>query len=314
MTPPKNRKKGTNTIVEAGIINNNPSARQSVKALVERALITSFMDWATNGKPLRYLGLDRDKSRSRPDYAFYFGHGVRYTVELERWLPPNVRRLESQANQRVSKILEQKLPGIFIWSLPIELFPDGEITPNAAKVVVSEIRSLALELATFNTQPLSLGILTKISNSGNKLVVQVMGKEPLNVARYPRLMRSLKVLLEEILAKAEKKFYRYRGVRVLLLSVEQSGLDLDYHARRSKYSEGIIRRWIQERIGTLTRIDYVCVAQGIRVWHGADTRILTGHKYVDQPQPSYEEVWRRPGLPRILDSLSVFLNKPVGHA
>jgi hypothetical protein len=198
--------------------------------------------------------------------------------------------------------LEQELKGAFIWSLHIEQHTNGEITPEAAQIVVSEIRSLALRLAAFYAQSLSLGTLTKISNSGNRLVVQV-------VAKNPRLMRSLKALLEAILSKAERKFYRYRGVRVLLLNVEQSGLDLDYHARQSKYSEGIIRHWIQERIEVSTRIDYICVAQGMRVWHGADTRILTGHKYVDQPYPSYEEVWRRSGLPRIMDTPSFFLNK-----
>lgn len=290
------------------------NSRQPIKDLVEFNLIMNFMGWVTNKKPLRYLRLDRDKSRSRPDYAFYYGNGVRYTVELERWLPPNIRRLEDQANQRVSRILDQELPGIFMWSLPIELVPDGKLIPTLAKAVISEIRSSVSKLTTSNFQSLSLGKLTKMSSSGSRLIVEVLRKEPVNIARHPHLMRSLKALLGEILAKGEKKFYGYRGVRVLLLSIEQSGLDLDYHARRSKYSEGIIRRWIQERIKLSTRIDYVCAAQGVRVWQGADIRIMTGHKYVDQPHPSYEEVWHRPGLPRILDSLPIFLNKPVKHA
>jgi len=250
------------------------------KNLIERSLISNFMGWLTNGQRLKYKILDRDKSRNRPDCAVYVGNGLRYTIELERWLPPNVRQLESQANRLVSRPLKQYLNGTFIWTLQIELFPNGEIQPRIAKAVVSEIRRLA-RTRSFGAQDLSLGRLIKISDSDNRLVVQVIGKEPINIARNPRLMRSLKGQLGVILDKAEKKFKRYRGIRVLLLSVEQSGLDLDYHARRSKYSEGIIRRWIRERISTPSKIDYICVAQGLRIWQGAGMRILTGHKYVD---------------------------------
>jgi len=271
------------------------------------------MGWVTNIRPSRCQRLDREKNRNRPDYAFYFNHGLRYTIELERWLPRNVRQLENQAKQLVSGALGHKVKGTFIWTLPIEQFPNGEIKPKIAEEVISEIRFLAPKLTSYNSESLAVGKLTKTSGLGNRLVVQVVGIESVNIAKNPRLMRSLKVILKTMMEKAERKFYRYRGVRVLLLDVGQSGLDLDYHAKRSKYSEGIIRRWIRERIDTSTRIDYICIAQGMRVWYGADTRVLTGHKYVDQPYPNYEEVWHRPGLPNIRNSLSFFSNKPIRH-
>lgn len=289
------------------------NVRQYTKFSFERTLIAHFMGWVTSRKPSRINILDRDKSRSRPDYAFYYNHGLKYAIELERWLPPNVRRLEAQAQRHVSRILRQLIPGTFVWSLPLDLFPNGDLPSSVARTIVSEIKSLAPNLSVFQSQPLSSGTLTLIASSGNRLVVEITAIEPVNIARNPRLMRSLKNVLEKILSKSERKFYKYHGIRVLLLSIEQSGLDIDYHATRSKYSQGIIRRWLQERIGQSTKIDYICVGQGMRVWNAAGTRLLTGHKYVDQPMPNYKEVWRRPSLPHILESYLTFSQKHLLH-
>jgi hypothetical protein len=296
------------------IADNSANTRKPTSESVERDLVMHFMGCVIGKKPLRYVKLDRDKSRSRPDYAIYYGKGIRYTIELERWLPLEVRKLEDQACKIQSRILSKKLPGIFIWYIPIELAPDWNLLTLTAKSAMQEIKGSIQTLPVSGSHPLSLGTLVKVSDSGSKLVIEVLRKEPLNFARHPRLMHSLKATLNQILTKGEKKFYKYRGARVLLLNVEQSGIDLDYHARPSKYSEGVVRRWVKERIKSPTKIDYVCLAQGMRVWHGVDVRILTGHKYVDQPHPNYEEVWRRQGLPPISDSLQALMNKPIKHA
>lgn len=289
------------------------NTRQHTKFSFERTLIAHFMGWVTSRKPSRINILDRDKSRSRPDYAFYYNHGLKYVIELERWLPPNVRRLEAQAQRHVSRMLGQLIPGTFVWSLPLDLFPNGDLPSSVARTIVSEIKSLAPNLSMSQSQPLSSGTLTLIASSSNRFVVEITAREPVNMARTPRLMRSLKNVLENILSKSERKFCNYRGIRVLLLSLEQSGLDIDYHATQSKYSQGIIRRWLQERIGRSTRIDYICVGQGMRVWNASGIRLLTGHKYVDQPMPHYKEVWRRLSLPYILKSYSTLSQKPIIH-
>lgn len=289
-------------------------SNQIPKLLIERKLIQHFMEWITGNKPSRRTVLDRDTNRSRPDYAYYYELGPKYVIELERWLPPNVRRIEAQAQRDVAKVIGQSIPGIFVWSLPLDLYPNGNLPSSLTKTIVSEINTLAPHLNTFQSQPLSLGTLSLIPGSGNRLIIEITAIEVINLARHPRLMRSLKYVLGNILSKAEHKFYRYCGIRVLLLILEQSGLDIDYHASPSKHSQGIICRWLQERILKTSRIDYVCVGQGMRVWNSAGTRLLTGHKWVDHPMPNYKEVWRRPGLPRILESYQVFSSGPIKHS
>ncbi len=286
---------------------NKPS-----KLFIERKLIIHFINWVTNQKHSRINNLDRDTSRSRPDYAFYYNHNPKYVIELERWLPPNVRRLEAQAQRNVVNVLGQSILGTIVWSLPLDLFPNGVIPSSVVKTTIADMKALLPNLST--SQSISSGTLIPISKSGNSLVVEITAMEAVNIARSPRLMRSLKIGLNTILSKSEKKFYKYRGIRVLLLHLEQSLLDIDYHASPSKYSQGIICLWLRDRIPKSTKIDYVCVGQGMRVWKDADTRLLTGHKWVDEPMPNYREVWRRQGLPHILESYSTFSSKPLIHS
>jgi hypothetical protein len=290
------------------------SIKQSEKLLIEFDLIKHFMKCITHHDPRNIIKLDNDYIRSRPDFAFYYDHGLKYTVELERWLPSFIRKIDNQANNYLSKILPNNIPGTFIWMLPIEQLSNGELPIPKAKNTLSEIKRIALKLTLQQSHQLSEGILSKVSNSGSRIVFQLTMKEPVNIAFSPRLMRSLKKFLDNTLQKAEKKFYRYRGVRILLLHIEQSGLDIDYHANKSKYSDGIIRNWLQNRMKDSTRVDYVCVSQGMRVWHGADVRIITGHKYIDLPMPNYKDVWRRTGFPSIFNSFSFFSQHAIFHS
>jgi len=271
--------------------------RKSTKYVFEESVIGHFMLSITHQKPVRMCKLDLDKKRNRPDFSIYYNNGVRYTLEIERWQSPDVRRLENKANRDVTRNISKKLKGTFIWSLPFDSLTEGFLPSSLALKICSEILTYAPNLSVSHSHPLSLGNLMKVYNSGNRLVVQITAKEVINIATYPHLMNSLKNKLGQILTKAEKKFYRYRGVRVLLLIVKQSRLDVDYHANSSKYSIGIIRKWLENSLTQSTRLDYIYIGQGMRVWDSALNRILTGHKYVDQPHPHYVEAWRKPNLP-----------------
>ncbi len=248
-------------------------------------------------EPSRLRKLDIDKRRRRPDFAFYYVSGQRYTLEIERWLTPELQQLQAQVEENVAKPLENRLVGTFVLDIPLSKFKDGQIPQKEARRIVSEIQQIVHSGMKRKTYALGTGFsISKVSDDDRRLVTMVMQPElPVYLDENNQEVIILRGKLEEILLKAHEKFRRYRGTRVLLIDISHCGLDIDYHAGISKEGPGIVCKWLEELLKPSARIDYVCLGQGIRLWKGASgDRILTGHKYVDTPVPNYRDVWRRP--------------------
>lgn len=274
------------------------------KSGLELELAKYFMRWVTKHDPSRIRKLDIDKRRRRPDFAFYYVSGQRYTLEIERWLTPEVRQLQAQAEENVAKPLENRLIGTFVLDIPLSKFKDGQIPHKEASRIVSEIQQIVHSGMERKTYVLDNGLLMlKVSDDGKRLSIMVTEPElPVYLDETNQEVIILRGKLEEIVFKAHEKFRWYRGTRVLLIDISQCGLDIDYHGGISKEGPGIVCKWLEELLKSSARIDYVCLGQ-MRLWKGASgDRILTGHKYVDKPVPNYREVWHRLGLPSILSS------------
>ena len=271
---------------------------------LELELAKYFMRRVTKHDPSRIRKLDIDKRRRRPDFAFYYASGERYTLEIERWLTPELRQLQAQVEESVAKPLENRLVGTYVLYIPFSKFKDGQIPQEEARRIVSEIQQIVRSSAERKTYVLDEGLsISKVSDDGGRLVPMVIQPElPVYLDENSQEVIILREKLEEILLKAHDKFRWYRGARVLLLDISQCGLDIDYHAGISKEGPGIVCKWLEELLKPSARIDYVCLGQ-MRLWKGASgDRIVTGHKYVDKPVPNYRDVWHRPGLPSILSS------------
>jgi hypothetical protein len=227
-------------------------------------------------------------------------------LEIERWLTPEIRHLHAQAEKYVARVLEGKLFGTFIWEIPFDAIPNREIRREQATVVVKEIERLASSMQKGENCRISIGEVYKISDDGKRLQPMVLQSElPLYLDETSEQVKALRKKLEDILHKSDAKFRSYRGIRVLLLDMAHNGLDIGYHAGFSKEGPGIVQRWLQQLVQPSSRIDYVCISQGMRLWTGKDMRrIMTGHKYEDEPHPNYKEAWRRAGLPSILSSFT----------
>ncbi|MDD4984211.1 MAG: hypothetical protein PHQ43_00280 [Dehalococcoidales bacterium] len=264
---------------------------------------THFMQWITMCNPTRVIRLDWKKDRKRPEFAFYYPSGQRYTIELTSWLTPELKMLRSFLQAKVADPLFGSLPGTFALYIPFEKLSNGRVTKTQAAQLVSEIMQIC-NLNTFpGMKPLSLGSLSKVRDEGRKLVPVITCAETVYLDEASQSTNELKEELSEILREAQGKFRGYRGMRVLVLDISQNGLDIDYHAGISKEGPGIVCQWINSMLTTITPIHYICLSQGMRVWGGNGfRRMLTGHKYEGQTAPNYKEVWRKPGLPPILAS------------
>jgi len=270
------------------------------KSGLELELAKDFMRWVTGHKPYRIRKLDINRERRRPDFAFYYVSGQRYTLEIERWLTPELRQLQAQAEKSVAKPLANRLVGTFILDIPFSEFKDGQIPQKEASRIVSEILQIVHSGMGHETYVLGKGLsISKVSDDGKRLYIMVTEPEPaVYLDENNQQVMVLRKKLKEIVLKSHEKFRCYRGTRVLLLDISQCGLDIDYHGE----GPGIVCKWLEELLKSSARIEYVCLGQ-MRLWKGASgDRILAGHKYVDKPPPNYQEVWRRSGLPRILSS------------
>lgn len=262
-----------------------------------------FMQWVTMCEPARVVRLDQGKDRPRPDFAFYYASGQRYTLELTRWLTPELKRLQSFLQTRVSQPLNDSLSGTFALYIPFEKLLNGQVTRMQAHSLIAEIKQICASRVEQRTYQLSIATLAKVRDDGNKLVSVITCPETAYLDENNKTTKSLKSELGKILREAQRKFRYYRGIRVLLLDIAQNGLDIDYHASISKEGPGIVCRWLSTMLSSSTAMHYVCLSQGMRVWGGSSFgRMLTGHIYEDKPFPNYREVWCKAGLPPILQS------------
>lgn len=262
-----------------------------------------FMQWVTMSEPARVVRLDQKKDRNRPEFAFYYPFGQRYTLELTSWLTPELKRLGSFLQAEVSQPLSGSLFGTFALYIPFEKLLNSQVTRMQAHSLIAEIKQICSSYVEQGTYQLCVGTLAKVRDDGNKLVPVITCPETVYLDENSKTTKNLKSELGKILREAQRKFRYYRGIRVLLLDVSQNGLDIDYHAGISKEGPGIVCRWLSTMLSPSTAIHYVCLSQGMRVWGGGNfSRMLTGHIYEGKPIPNYREVWRKAGLSPILQS------------
>lgn len=283
----------------------NKAAPKNLKHELELEQSRHFMQWVTMCKSTHVVRLDQRKDRNRPDFAFYYPSGQRYTLELTSWLTPELKRLQSflRAKVKVSEPIEGSLPGTFALYIPLDKLVSGQVTAEQAYSLIAEIKQICSSHIEQPTYQLSIGALSKVRDDGHKLVPVITCPEAVYLDEKNKATKNLKSKLGKILSEAQRKFRYYRGVRVLVLDISQNGLDIDYHAGFSKEGPGIICRWLSAMLNSSAAIHYICVSQGMRVWGGVSfSRMLTGHIYEGKPAPNYKEVWRKPRLSPILQS------------
>jgi hypothetical protein len=284
------------------------ASRDQHRHSVEEEQGFHFMQWVTNREPTRVVRLDWKTDRKRPDFAFYYQSGQRYTLELTSWLSPVLKELQDFLQINVADPLLGTLAGTFALYIPLEKLPNGRMVAGQAAKLVLEIQSVCGPGASYTRASdrmpaLCLGMLHKIRDEGQRLVPIITFPETVYLDETSKLGAELKDSLSKILSEAEGKFRWYKGVRVLVLDISQNGLDIDYHAGRSKEGPGIVNQWVVSLLGRRTPIHYVCLSPGMRVWGGDGyRRMLTGHKYEGQITSNYREVWHKPGLPTLLAS------------
>jgi hypothetical protein len=269
----------------------------SNKESIESEFAKHFMQHITMGIPNNIRKLDIDKSRPRPDYAFYYGSGQRYNLEITRWLTPEIRRLEAQLKRNVAQPLQSKLNGTYALYVPLQMFSDGKIPVNQAAKMVSDI-----EQAISLKKPLSSlsgYFLRKVNDESHKIgIVITLPELPPYLNEHAPEIEDLRRGFNNILSEAEEKFKGYRGINIVLINIYQSGLDIDLHAGYSSEGPGIICRWLTSTLKRSTKLDYIYVTQ-FRVWGGGDGNRIVTHKYIDKPSSYYRPVWAKSGsLPK----------------
>ena len=262
-----------------------------------------FIQWVTLSEPSRIVRLDWRKDRKRPDFAFYYPSGQRYTLELTSWLTPELKELQSFLQAEVSHPLGDCLLGTFALYIPFEKLLNGRVTVKQAHSLIAEIKQIYNSHIEQRIYQLSIRTLAKVRDDGHKLVPILTCPETVYLDENSKTTKKLKSELSKILSEAKRKFHYYRGIRVLVLDISQNGLDIDYHACVSKEGPGIVCRWLSTMLNPSAGIHYVCLSQGMRVWGGGGfRRMLTGHVYEGKPMPNYKDIWHKPKLPHMLQS------------
>ena len=277
----------------------------SSKSSLELDAAKSLMRWITH-ETLAPIDKPDCSQPSRPggnpDFVFEDSRKRRYVLELTRLLTPKLRSLENTVAAQVCAPLEHLIPGTY--GLHIHLTDPlgrGKIAPEVLKQTAEEILRILKDGTLQDTQQLSAGfILWKARSEGSKLVPWVTSPElPFDLTDAHPIAKELRSTFEELIEEADLKFRGYDPYRLLLVATPQSGLDLEFHAKKSKDAKGILLTWMDGLCRRILNIDAIFLEPGINI-RSAGGKVMAGHKYVDSRAGYYPELWRRSGVPPLL--------------
>ncbi len=244
----------------------------------------------------------RSRMGGHPDFVFEDSRKRRYALELTRLLNPELRGLENSLAAQVCAPVERLLPGTF--GLHIQLTDPlgrGRTAPEVLKKTEQEIAKILKDGTLQNTQQLTAGfVLWKARDEGNRLVPWLTSPElPFDLTDAHPVAKYLRAAFEKLVEEADLKFRGYDPFRLLLIATSQSGLDLEFHARRFKDGKGILLTWMDTLCEQINNIDAIFLDPGVNVW-SAGGKVMAGHKYIESKAGYYRELWHRSGIPRLL--------------
>ena len=278
---------------------------RSSKSSLELDAAKSLMRWITHEDlaPIDKPDCSRpSRPGGNPDFVFEDSKKRRYVLELTRLLTPKLRSLENTVAVQVCAPVEYLIPGTYMLHIHLtDPLGRGKIAPKVLKQTAEEILRILKDGTLKDSQQLSVGfILRKARSEGSKLVPWITSPElPFDLTDAHPIAKELRSAFEELIKEADLKFRGYDPYRLLLIATSQSGLDLEFHARKFKDGKGILLTWMDALCHRILNIDAIFLEPGINVrsWGG---KVMAGHKYIESKAGHYPELWRRSGIPPLL--------------
>lgn len=242
----------------------------------------------------------------QPDAVLKDVSGKCYVVEVGRLLPPAVRNIDAFATRCIASPLEGKLPGTFTLTIDISKLVSGKLEPGQADTVVGEVNQFLRAGSLQDSQILAGGFtFTKVLPEGSRLVPQIVGPSIAhNVTEDDPSIADLKDFFDRQIAEADSKLRGWKGNRILLMDIGQSGLHWEFHAQKFKGGQGILLTWAAFKCPNTQNLDFIFLEPGVPVWQvstesGQGPQIYAGTKWVDKPLGFYPLLWRRLGHPQL---------------
>jgi hypothetical protein len=279
---------------------NRPS-----KSAIELDAAKSLMRWITHEDldPIDKPDCSRPSRRGgNPDFVFEDSKKNKYVLELTRLLTPELRGLENTVAVKVCTPVEYLIPGTYILHIHLtDPLGRGKVALKVLKQTEEEILRILKDGTLKDSQQLSVGfVLRKVKSEGNKLVPWITSPQlRFDLTDAHPIAKELRSAFEELIKEADLKFRGYDPHRLLLIATSQSGLDLGFHAGKSKDGKGILLTWMDTLYHRILNIDAIFLEPGINVrsWGG---KVMAGHKYIESKAGYYPELWRRSGIPSLL--------------
>lgn len=232
------------------------------------------------------------RPEGNPDFVFRDSSSREYVLEVTRLLPPELRNVEYTVRRRVCAALESGVTGTYILEISSAAPRANVLLPKAS------IDDTRRELCGLIAKGLPLdghccrsGLsLRKVGVGGNRIVPWITAPElPPDLQPNDATARELLHEFGNCVREGDEKFEGYTGTKLLVISIAESGLDIDYH-------RCLLSGWARSCSANLRNTDAIYVDPGIRVWQAHDgRRVLTGHRYVDKHR-GYWKIYVRPGV------------------
>lgn len=258
----------------------------------EQDAVERFLRRLTKGAPLTLsCKPDAPGKQSRPggspDYVYENPSGQRYVVEATRLIDPRVRQVEQFLKSQVCEPLASVVPGR--WMLQFEM---GACSENPSKQEAADWIAAAAKQCdrAVGLHALAPGVTLKCFDRAGTGVIPVIEVPELPVHLPYAGGGTLQTELARILTEATRKFAGYKGERLLLIDISQTGLDWEFHAMPSRDGPGPVLTWVQS--ASPSNVDEVYLDTGVRVWHPPSMRrVVTGHRFIDRATAVYVRAW-----------------------
>ncbi len=259
----------------------------------ERA--TNLVNWLStkNLTPARWPDEEERMSKA-PDVAFVDSDGVMFVVEVTRLLDSDLLKVERFA-RGIANALRGRLPWSYLLQVRLDQLPPGGIPRSVhAAIIEALMAATSSEDGPNYLQPMRGYELHRLDAPGMALYPQLVAPD---LAPDPHGDEQAVILLRRrfrsIVIESDGKFrwnpnpplpHRLRR-NVLLVGIEQTGLDWEYHVQPLGGRPSLMGSWL-DGLQTSSRFE-IYVEPGVRIWQEDGLGVRAGTRYDHQGMGLY---------------------------
>lgn len=255
---------------------------------IERRLASWLISAVTREEPLALRELDPPgsaaSSRKNPDIGYTDRNGQEFVIEVTRLMAPRLMEVYNFAIEHISNVVSPQLDGLHFLTFRCDQLDHGIIPPAHARAIVTAITDrLDHGALPWPFKALDAYEITR-GDDGTGWLQPFLLADPLpyNAKASDTQSQQLQRQFEAIVAETHEKMEGYRGHRILLVDIAQTGLDAEYHSLWLGGQKPLLAHWADDIASRWQNVEEIYLQPGVALWSADGLRIASPTAYTGE--------------------------------